>query len=173
MEDYIVKIAAQQMRKVEDDISLNRQEIDSLVQREKDLQREYDAWKTIVESRCGKPHGPDIQTPRPVVQVKIHDYGDNKNKTDFVRAAFKDAGIKGLSSAELVAKVKDAEIDASRSFPYTAINKMKARGELIESSGRYRLSEYVEDRTQENLKMEEASGEASNLLTHLYDVRQT
>jgi len=157
MEDEVGKIATQQMQQLEIDIRLVRSQAEAILQREKQLQREYDAWKTIVESRFGPL---DAATETATLKFKVGPESDSTNKTDFVRKVFREAGEHGLTASELVAKVKNAGIDASRSFPYTAISKMKERRELIEQAGRYVWSEYV-NQTQESLKMEEATEVAS------------
>src|SRR6202035_1492241 len=138
MED-IATIANIEIQKLESNWNSLRREIDDRLQRQQGIQREIEAWKTIMEARSGKTitsaNSSKTAAFHYVPNIFISSKADNK--TDFVRKTFQDAGSVGLVASDLVEKLKEAGIGGHRSFPYTAISKMKGRGEIYEAHGRY------------------------------------
>jgi hypothetical protein len=159
----IAAIATKELQQLESDMKILRREMADIQHREQHIQREIDAWKTILEARSGETtalipsRGANAIAPMTVGDFHFTDPATNK--TDVVRLVFQEAGIRGLVASDLVEKLKEAGVGGHRSFPYTAISKMKGRGEIFEADGRYFWAQT--NLLEEEVKDQEAAEAAS------------
>jgi hypothetical protein len=140
--EEIAVIASSEIQKLESGLNSLQREIEDRLQRQQTIQREIEAWRTILEARSGENvvklvHSGGTSVLHYVSAASNSSFKTD-NKTDSVRKIFQEAGSNGLIASELVDRLKEAGVEGHRSFPYTAISKMKGRGEIYEGShGRY------------------------------------
>ena len=137
----IYEIAKSKVEYLRHNIALRREQIAELVEHDKELRRQLDAWETILEAE-----NPD-NLAQPAVRIGglgmiLGDNLEQSNdgygfKASVVRAVLQAAKERGIVPKELKEELLRAGLAVSPSFAGNALFRMKANGEVTEKDGRY------------------------------------
>ena len=156
-DENIAKLASTKIEKISSELKDVTEQLTVLEAKKTNLEELLQSWQKIhaqekqatdvTGSESGSAANSDSQNAVAQLQAGELDHGNN---TDFVRAFIRKSA-RGVKTLDVRRAVAQAKLAVGKTFVYTAISKLKERGEIEKRGGRYYATSKMHDGAANNM----------------------